>query len=170
MKRRTLLKLGLGAAALLAVVGGGLALLRPGLIDGRLSPEARRLMRAVALAVFDDALLPPAGPAREAALDQHLDRLDANIAGFPAGVRAELSQLLALLGSSGGRLALLGMRSDWAEASVAELQAMLEGLRLSTLDTRQQIYHALRDLSCVTFFTDPSNWSLVGYPGPRAIP
>ena len=159
MKRRSLLKLGVGAGVLLAVAGGGLALLRPGLVDDKLSPGARTLMRAVARAVLD-GLLPNDEPGREAALDAQLARLDASIAGFPAAVREELSQVLALL----------GLRHDWAEAPTAEVQAMLERLRLSTLDTRQQIYRALRDLQCVSFFSDPASWPLAGYPGPRAMP
>lgn len=170
MKRRSLLKLGVGAAALLAIAGGGLALLKPGLVDGKLSPSSRGVMRAVALAVFDGGLLPADAPARDALLAAHLDRLDASIAAFPAATRAELSQLLSLLGSSGGRLAMVGLKSDWSEAPVAEVQQMLESLRLSTLAIRQQIYHALRDLSCIAFFTDPAHWALAGYPGPREIP
>jgi len=170
MKRRSLLKLGLGAALVIGVAGAGLALLKPGLgKDGRLGPEARTLMRAVALAVLD-GLWPAEGPAREAALTQHLARLDANIAGFPAALREELSQVLALLTSSAGRLALTGLGSDWATASTPELQTALDAMRVSSSDTRQQVYHALRDLSCIVFFTDAAHWSLVGYPGPREIP
>ena len=169
MKRRGLLKLGLGGAVLLGVVGGGLALLKPGLVDGHLSPAARALMRAVALAVMDGQW-PAADPAREAALNAHLDRVDANIGGYPAAVRAELSQLFALLGSGAGRLGLIGMSQDWHEASVAEIQTVLNELRLSGLDLRQQIYHALRDLNTIAFFTAPAHWALTGYPGAREIP
>ncbi len=171
MQRRSLLKLGLGAAVLLGVAGGTLALLKPGLVEGerRLSAASRSLMKAVAAAVFS-GLLPSEPAAREAALQAQLQRLDATIAALPAPVRAELSQLLALLGSSGGRLALVGLGSDWDSASVAEVQAMLESLRRSGLNTRQQIYHALRDLNSIAFFTAPANWPLVGYPGPRAMP
>ncbi|MCV2367576.1 hypothetical protein [Roseateles oligotrophus] len=169
MKRRSLLKLGLGGAVLLGVVGGGMALLRPGLVGKQMSPSARELMRAVALSVMD-GLWPTEGPARDAAVQAHLDRVDANIGGYPAAVRAELSQLFALLGSSGGRLALIGMSQDWREASAAEIQKTLNELRLSSLDVRQQIYHALRDLNTIAFFTEPDHWSLTGYPGPRQIP
>lgn len=169
MKRRSLLKLGLGAAALLGVVGGGLALLRPGLVQGQMSPTARQLMRAVGLSVLD-GLWPAPGPAREAAVQAHLDRIDANIGGYPTALRAELSQLFALLGSSGGRLALLGLSKDWPEASAAEIQDLMNGLRLSSLDLRQQIYRALRDLNTIAFFTAPEHWASTGYPGPREIP
>ena len=169
MKRRSLLKLGLGGAVLLGVVGGGLALLKPGLVDGHMSPSARELMQAVALSVMD-GLWPAAGPARDAALQAHLDRVDANIGGYPAAVRAELSQLFALLDSSGGRLALIGMSQDWPQASAAEIQKIMNELRLSSLDLRQQIYHALRDLNTIAFFTAPEHWASSGYPGPREIP
>lgn len=154
---------------LLGVVGGGLALLRPGLVDGHLSSSARALMRAVALAVMDGQW-PAAGPAREAALQAHLDRVDANIGGYPAAVRAELSQLFALLNNGAARLGLIGMRQDWPEASAAEIQTVLNELRLSSLDLRQQIYRALRDLNTIAFFTEPAHWALTGYPGAREIP
>ena len=62
MQRRTLLKLGLGAAALLAVAGGGLACCDPGLADGRMTPAGRAVFRRVARAVLDGSL--PADPAR----------------------------------------------------------------------------------------------------------
>ena len=166
------MKLGLGGTVLLGVVGGagvGLALLRPGMVDGHMSPSARELMRAVALSVMD-GLWPAPGPARDAAVQAHLDRVDANIGGYPAAVRAELSQLFALLGSSGGRLALIGMSQDWPQASAAEIQVTLNELRLSRLDLRQQIYHALRDLNTIAFFTAPEHWASTGYPGPREIP
>ncbi|WIT12363.1 hypothetical protein PFX98_01785 [Paucibacter sediminis] len=170
MKRRSLLKLGIASGVVLAVAGGSLALLKPGLLaDGKLSPAARQLMRAVALAVFD-GLLPAEAAAREARLAAHLDQLDANIAGFPPHLRGELSQLLSLLTSSGGRLALTGLTSDWAAASVADVQASLQAMSLSSLGLNQQIYHALRDLSSLVFFSNAASWQLVGYPGPREIP
>jgi len=103
-------------------------------------------------------------------LAAHLDQLDANIAGFPPHLRGELSQLLSLLTSSGGRLALTGLTSDWAAASVADVQASLQAMSLSSLGLKQQIYHALRDLSSLVFFSNAASWQLVGYPGPREIP
>lgn len=171
VQRRGFLKLGLGAAVLLGVVGGGAALLKPGLIEGesKLALGARRLFRAVALAVFD-GLLPAEAPARDAALDALLQRLDAKIAGLPAAPRAELSKLLSLLDTAPGRFALMGLSSDWEHIGTAELSTALEQLRLSGSDTRQQVYRALRELSSIAFFTDPAHWALAGYPGPVAIP
>lgn len=169
MKRRSLLKLGIGAAVVIGVAGAGIAMLKPGLVEGgkKLSPASRQIFAAVARAVFDGGLLDAKD---EAGIQSLLNRLDANIAVFPAAVRDELSQVLSLLDTAAGRYALIGLKSDWATVPTAELATVLEGLRLSGSSTRQQIYHALRDLCSVAFFTDPAHWSAVGYPGPREIP
>lgn len=168
MQRRTLLKLSLGAAAVLAVAGGGIAMLRPGLIDGRLTAPAREVFHAVARAVLDGSL-PVDDVQRRAAMDAHLGRLDDALAGFPVATQAELSQLLALLASPPGRIGLAGLRSDWPDASVDELEASLQAMRTSSLAMRQQIYHALRDLTNAAYYADPQTWPLLGYPGPRPV-
>lgn len=168
MQRRTLLKLSIGAAAVLAVAGGGVALLQPGLRAGHLSEGGRSVMRAVALAVLE-GVLPADASAREHALLAHLERLDAAIAAFPPATRAELSQLLGLLASAPGRVALAGLREPWPEASVQAVQQSLQGLRLSRLALKQQAYHALRDLTNATHFSDPAAWAHLGYPGPMDI-
>lgn len=168
MQRRRLLKLGIGAAAVLAIAGGGLALLRPGLERGRLAPAGREVFAAVARAVLD-GVLPAEASARAAALQAHLQRLDDTIAGFPAATQAELSQLLGLLGSAAGRIAFAGLRPTWADAGVAELQEALQGLRTASLALRQQAYHALRDLTNAAYFADASAWPAMGYAGPKNI-
>ena len=168
MQRRRLLKLGLAAAVVIGVAGAGVAMIKPGLVDNKLSPGARELMRAAAQAVLGDLL--PAGPAREAALDAQLARLDAFIAGMPAATRKELSDALGLLATAAGRYALVGLSKPWAEAGAQDIQQAFDAMRLSTSNTRQQIYHALRDLNAIAFFTEPGNWQTAGYTGQREIP
>lgn len=169
MQRRTLLRLGAGSAVVLALAGGSLALFERGLQrDGRLSGSAREVMRAVAGTVLD-GLLPAAPPARQAALDAHLARLDATLAVFPAATRAELSQLFALLAAAPGRLALAGLRPSWEQATVGEISQALQSMRLSGVSLRQQAYHALRDLSNAAWFADRTSWSALGYDGPVAV-
>ena len=168
MQRRRLLKLGLGAAVLLGVAGAGIALIKPGLVDTKLSPGSRELMRAAAQAVLSD-LLPPAGAAREAALEAQLGRLDAFIAGMPVATRKELSDALGLLATAAGRYALVGLGTPWGEASVHDVQQALDAMRLSSSNTRQQVYHALRDLNVIAFFIEPANWQTAGYPGQRPL-
>lgn len=168
MQRRTLLKLGVGAAAVLAVAGGGVALWQPGLESGRLTPASRDVFEAVARAVLDGSLPDEPGQ-RRVAMQAHLHRLDDAIAAFPPAVQGELSQLLALLAHAPGRVLLAGLTVDWPRASVAQLQSALDGMRFSTLDLRQQAYHALRDLTNAAYYADASTWPLLGYPGPRPV-
>lgn len=168
MQRRTLLKLGIGATVILVAAGGGVALLNPALSNGRLSDGARAVMHAVARAVLDGAL-PSTEAERHQVLEAHLQRLEAAIAAFPPATQAELSQLLSLLASPPGRVALAGLTSTWPQASVAQVQASLHGMRLSSLALRQQAYHALRDLTNAAYFSDPTAWKHLGYPGPSDI-
>jgi hypothetical protein len=168
MQRRSLLKLGVGAAALLAVVGGGLAMWQPGLARGQLTPAARAVFHAVARVVLDGSL-PAPGAQRDAALQAHLLRLDGVLAAFPAATRAELSQLLAILAAAPGRRLLAGLHADWADASLGELSQVMQEMRTSSLALRQQTYHALRDLTNAAFYAGADTWPLLGYPGPTAL-
>jgi hypothetical protein len=68
-----------------------------------------------------------------------------------------------------GRIALAGLRTDWHDAGVAEVQTAMLGMRDSSLALRQQAFLALRELTNAAYFSDPSTWSLLGYPGPNAV-
>jgi hypothetical protein len=168
MQRRTLLRLGLGSAALIALVGGGVALMQPALRNGQLTASGQAVFKGIARAVLDGSL-PTAPAANAAALTAHLTRMDAAIAAFPAATQAELSQLLSLLASAPGRIGLMGLSADWDVATVPQIQAALHGLRTSSLALRQQTYHALRDLTNAAFYADAEAWKLMGYPGPVTI-
>lgn len=162
MKRRGFLKLGIGAAVVIGVAGAGVALIKPGLVDGKLSPGARELMAAAAHAVLGDLLAADG-------VEAQLARLDVSVAALPAATRKELSDALGLLGTAAGRYALVGLSKPWAEASTQDIQQAFDAMRLSTSNTRQQIYHALRDLNAIAFFTEPANWKTAGYAGPKEI-
>jgi len=169
MKRRSLFKLGLAGAAVLVLAGGGLALWQRGLTaEGQLTLAGRAVFEALARAILDGSL-PADASAQRAVLDAHLLRVGAAISAFPPAVRGELADLLGLLASAPGRLAFAGLAKDWPDASVAELQAMLEGWRFSPLALRQQAYHALRELTNATYYADPQAWAALGYPGPLTV-
>ena len=169
MKRRTVLRVGAATALVLGLAGAGVAWHRPALTsDGRLTSSGRQLFTSIAAAVLD-GLLPDAPSARRAALDAYLQRLEATIAGFPPAVRAEIVELAALLAHPAGRFALAGLSVDWADAEIADVQAMLQSLRESRLGLRQQIYHALRDLTNGAYFADSATWAAIGYPGPADV-
>ena len=142
--------------------------MKPGLPDGSLSADALTVFHAVARAVLDKSLPEPQGQ-RDAHLQAHLRRLNATVAAFAPATQRELSQLLSLLASAPGRSLLTGLTTDWANADAADIQASLERMRLSALTLRQQIYHALRDLTNAAYYADPIAWPLMGYPGPVAV-
>jgi hypothetical protein len=168
MQRRTWLKLGVVSAVVLAVGGGAAVLLEPGLQDARLSPAGRRVFGGVGRAMLDGSL--PAGePARQAALTGLLDRIDALVAALPPHAQAELSQLLSLLASAPGRRGLAGLSGDWETASIADMQAAFQSMRVSGLSLRQQAYQALHDIAGGAYFSDASTWAQLGYPGPLKI-
>lgn len=169
MQRRTLLRLGFASGAALALAGGGVALFyAPGLRDGQLTAAGRAVFAAVARGVLDGSL--PVEPrVQEAALGAHLDRLDATLRAMSPHTQDELAKLLVVLGSAPGRLAMAGLTSDWPHASVAQLQAALQGMRVSRISLRQQAYHALRDLTHAAYFSGPLTWAQLGYPGPTAL-
>lgn len=168
MQRRSLLALGALSAAVLALGGGSLALLQPGLQDARLSPAGREVFAGAGRALLDGSL-----PTERAALDRALEgllaRIDALVASLPPHVQSELSQLLAILSSAGGRRLLAGLAQPWSSAPVSDIQLALQAMRVSGVTLRQQAYQALHDIVGGAYFSDAQTWSLLGYPGPRKI-
>ncbi|MDF2464342.1 MAG: hypothetical protein K0Q43_2577 [Ramlibacter sp.] len=168
MQRRSLLALGALSAAVLAVGGGLIAVLQPGLREARLSTGGREVFAGASRGLLDGSL-PPGGAALERALEGLLERIDGLIAALPPYTQSELSQLLALMASAGGRRALAGLSDPWSEASVADIQQALQDMRVSGLSLRQQAYQALHDIVGSAYFSDPRTWGLLGYPGPLQI-
>lgn len=168
LKRRSFLKLGIGAAVALTVVGGAVALLKPGLVDGKLSRASRLLMTRVAQAMLDGTL-PKETAAQQRALDGVLERLEQFLGRNHERVQAEVSQLLGLLATAAGRRGLVGLSASWEEATVADTTAALNSMRETGLSLRIQAYQGLHDLVCVAYFTGQESWATLGYPGPVAL-
>ena len=168
MQRRSLFKLGLASAAVLIVAGGTAAWLRPGFENDALTVNGREVFTAVGVAVLGKTL-PAAGSERQVAIAGLLQRIDSLIVALPPHAQAELSQLLSLLSSAPGRLALAGLSQPWTAASIDDVQQALINMQLSGSALRQQAYAALHDISASAYFADPSSWSALGYPGPLAI-
>jgi hypothetical protein len=158
------MRLGVGAAALLALGGGAVALLEPGLHAGRLTARGRLVFGNVARAFLEGVLPSGAEPLRA-----FLDRVDGLVGALPVHARDELSQLLALLGTSPGRRSLAGLEAHWDHASLAQLQDALQSMRTSSLALRQQAYLALHDITNAAYFSDASTWHFLGYPGPVPV-
>lgn len=168
MHRRSWLKLGLASAALLAIGGGTLALLQPGLENARLTAGGRLVFAHVGRALLEGSL-PAERSAQEAELNALLVRIDALVSGLPPHAQGELSQLLALLASDPGRRTLAGLSVPWSNADAVDIQSALQSMRTSSLSLRQQAYHALHDITFGAYFSHASTWKLLGYPGPMKL-
>ncbi len=169
MQRRTWLKLGLGAAAVLAVAGGAVIMVTPGLEKtGVLSAAGKTVFAAVGRATLQGSL-PKDSTQAQKALSAMVERIGILTSQLPPHAQDELSQLLALLHTSAGRIGLAGLSSDWAEASDADIQQALQGMRVSRLELKRQAYQALHDIVGAAYFSDASTWGLLGYPGPMKI-
>jgi hypothetical protein len=169
VQRRSLLKLGVAGTVTLALLGGGAAMFyEPAWRDGRLTDAGRRVLRAIARAVLDGSLPADSGP-QAAALASHMDRMGTTLRAMPNATQREVGDLLAILASPPGRLALAGLATDWLRADVAHIQAALQAMRTSRLNFRRQAYHALRDLTHAAYFASGDTWIQLGYPGPTNI-
>ena len=168
MQRRTLLKLGALSSALLVVVSGAAALIQPGVDRGRLTATGQEVFRPICLAVLEQTL-PEGQSAQEAALTGLLGRIDVLISALPQHTQLELSQLLSILSTMAGRHALAGLAMPWPLASVSDVQAAMQDMRLSSLAVRRQAYAALHDITAGAYFSEPDTWAVLGYPGPLKI-
>lgn len=169
MHRRTWLKLGLGAAIVLAVTGGAIVLAVPGLEkSGALSAAGKTVFAAIGRATLQGSLPKDAAQAQKA-LNDLLERVGILTSHLPPHAQDELSQLLALLHTGAGRIGLAGLSSEWAEASDTDIQQALQSMRVSRLELKRQAYQALHDIVGAAYFSDSSTWGLLGYPGPMKI-
>ena len=137
-------------------------------VAGRFQPMARELFLAVGTTILQGAL-PAEQGSRSDALQQWLERLEDTVAGMPLAVQTEVDEMILILTSAPGRIGLAGLLRPWGQATAAELQAVMQDLRLSRLPLRQQVFHALRDLSNAAYFAAPQTWAAVGYPGPLKV-
>lgn len=171
MQRRSLLGLGLAGGLALAAAGAGVAWVTrtPAWRQGQLSTDARVLLSAVAISVLDGSLPDAASPARDAALQAHLQRFARALGALSPSTQAEVDQLLTILSTAPGRRLLAGLEAPWHQAQRQAVDAALQAMRTSGTTLRRQAYHALRDLTQAAYFSDPGTWAALGYPGPRSL-
>jgi hypothetical protein len=166
MQRRGWLRLGAALAVLTAGgVGWGVYRWPAARVGGHFQPDTSAVLMAAGRAVLD-GLLPEQQPLADLAIQRWLQQLEDTVAALPPATQAELDLLLAALTQPVARAALTGAVVDWASAPTADLQRLLQQLRTSVLAERQQVYHALRDLSTAAYLADADTWRFVGYPGP----
>ena len=164
--RRTFLKAGLLAAALLAAGGGWYRYTHPApprgfVLDG----EARAALDAIVPAILAGAL--PDAPADKAsAIAATTGRVQQTILGLPLAAQQEVQDLFGLLALAPARRLLTGMSHGWAAATEPEVAAFLQDWRVHRLALLRTAYAALHDLVLGGWYSDLAHWDAIGYPGP----
>ena len=162
MQRRTLLKGGLAAGALLAA--GSVAL-----FGGRDPVRDRDTVLAGVVPALLAGALPGDGAARTAEVRDTVAAVGAAADRLAPAVQDELARLFALLASAPGRRLLAGLDVDWPQAPAERVAAFLEGWRAHRLGVFRAGYGALHDLVLGAWYADETRWTDIGYAGPPAL-
>lgn len=166
-RRRWLLKTAVAIGAAGAALGGSVFWHR-GMSDGRMTEHGLDVLKGLTRGIVP-SYLPSVGAARQAALDDHAQRMGQYLTNLPEALRLEINALLGLLANPATRYLVTGLSQPWSQASDEAITQALERMRLHALPTTQMAYHAVRDITCVIFCTNPNNWKLLGYPGPMEL-
>ncbi|WP_332877564.1 hypothetical protein [Massilia sp. S19_KUP03_FR1] len=166
--RRAFLKVGMGAALVLALGGGIYRATQPTparaplprfVLDG----EARAALQAIVPAMLAGALAP--GPAYATDVDGVIARVHAAILSLPLASQKEVQDLFGLLALAPARRLLTGIASPWGQAAPAAVQAFLQDWRVSQFGMLRAGYGALQNLVMAAWYAAPASWAAIGYPG-----
>lgn len=163
LRRRTFLKLGLGAAAVVGGAGGGLVALRGAAPDvpGLKVLDAHRYRTLLAIA---RAQLPADG-AFPGGADEGVCRLfDAFLAGEPEENVSDLRTALLLV--EYGPLIFERRATTFSNLPLEDQRAHWRAWGESDLALRRQVATAFRKFIMLVSFDDPAVWPHIGYPGP----
>lgn len=169
MSRRSLLKLGLGASAVLATAG------LTATLSGCSSDAPARgfqVLRASdipMLSAIMKALVGPHPAVNAANLDAAIAQLDTTLSWTSLAAQKQLTDLFGLLSMGVTRGPLTGIWGSWENATDEQVRAFLERWRDSRLDMLRQGHSALNQLLQMAWYALPVSWEAAGYPGPPAI-
>ncbi|PQO97338.1 hypothetical protein C5614_14390 [Massilia phosphatilytica] len=164
--RRTFLKAGLLAAAVLAAGGGWYRHTHPApprgfVLDG----EARAALDAIVAAIVSGAL-PEAPVDRAHTIAATTARVHQTVLGLPLAAQQEVQDLFGLLALGPARRLLTGIPDGWSAAKEADVAAFLQDWRWHRLALLRTAYAALHDLVLGAWYSEPAHWDAIGYPGP----
>ncbi|WP_370262105.1 hypothetical protein [Limnobacter sp.] len=166
MNRRHFLKFGI-AGALLAGGAGWLGkhFAKVQIVPGQpvVQPQHYPMLRAVAAGLLEGAL-PQGGVS--GALDRAVQSFIVSSQTLAAAAQSELGQLLNILENPVGRRLIADLGSDWEQATPAQVQRFLADFRDHPIPALQPGYHALHDLMMASWYSQPSEWEAMAYPGP----
>ncbi len=169
LSRRSLLKLGLGASAVLATAGltatlSGCSSSAPASGFQVLRDSDLPMLKAIMA-----ALVGPHPALNPANLDAAMAQLDKTLTWTSSAAQKQVGDLFGLLSMGVTRGPLTGIWGSWENASDAEVRAFLERWRDSRLDMLRQGHSALNQALQMAWYALPVSWDAAGYPGPPPI-
>lgn len=166
LSRRSLLRVGAGGVAVLAVGGTALSAAAPSPRDPAtplraLSPRAFAILSAVADRIC------PGGEGLPSASDLRVaESIDALLTAAHPALVGELHQVLYLLENPVAGWLIDGRRGRFTYADAAEQERILLAWRDHPRTLMRTAFFALRDLVSPTYWSNPALWPALGYPGP----
>ncbi|WP_339650185.1 twin-arginine translocation pathway signal protein [Halopseudomonas pelagia] len=169
LSRRSLLKLGLGASAVLATAGLTATLSGCSSDAPASGFQVLRSSDIPMLTAIMSTLIGPHPALNPANLDGAIAQLDKTLAWTSTAVQKQLTDLFGMLSMGLTRGPLTGIWGSWENATDEDVRAFLERWRDSRLDMLRQGHSALNQLLQMAWYATPVSWEAVGYPGPPTI-
>lgn len=168
LRRRQVLKYGLGGALILACGGAGLSLQptrrrEPARSLQALGPRAFSILAAVADRMVRGPGIPPARSLEVA------EAIDALLAESHPALRREIEQVLTLLENGAFRLLRGGKPRPFTALAPDEQDRVLRGWRQSRWRLLRTAHQALHGLCMAVAFSNPASYPGLGYPGPPPL-
>jgi len=170
LSRRTVLKYGLGGAAVLAIGGTGLALRSTVLVDPQRELKVLSKKEYSILSAVTETILPATSEFPSAREVQVAERVDDALSLCHPGVQKEFCQVLGLLESALAGFLLGGRVNTFTSLTPKKRARVLDSWRLGRVDLFRTAFKALHGLVTASYYSTPAAHAVIGYPGvPAAI-
>lgn len=171
MSRRSLLKVGIGGAVVLATAGVATSVVihnKQSVAGGfkQLRTKDVPMLTAVIGVILQGR---SAGPVTQSQIETALGRMDVNLDHLSPALLKQTLQLFDLLTLSASRGLVTGIWRPWEQASDTQVRNFLTRWESSRFALFQQGYSALAKLTLMAWYSAPDAWPGCGYPGPPAI-
>ena len=132
---------------------------------GSLSPQAAEFLGALVPVVVGTSL-PSDAKAEAAAVTSILEDVDNTIHSLNDFAQQQVHLLFDLLSIAPTRVLLGGPWTAWRNASPEQINNFLIGLHSSFFQHKRMCYEALTNLITQSWYAQPKNFYITGYPGP----
>ena len=166
IQRRTVLKVGLGGAVVLALGGIGLSLRSTVMREPREELRVLDAKQFSILAAIADRIAPRNRPF-PSAFDVYVpEKVDALLHAMHPADAAEVQQALNLMENAAAGLLLEGRTSTFTASDEDAQDEILNSWKTSNMQAKRMAFKALNALCSSAYYSSPEVYEAVGYPGP----